>query len=366
MSTLDTMETAQKKPKSKTRRHRLIVAGILGVIGILAIIGWYHLFRQVPIEFASDEEHFKYGSVGIEQPIGLPYWIWLVMPRIFPDKLPGPGGYVSLGMVWEEGREMPVGFTKMTIGFDRVGVNCAVCHTTSVRTAPDQKPMLIPGGPSQQFDIQAYQRFFIAAAKDERFNAGVIMEEIDKIYKLPFIEKILYRYLIIPFTKRGLLQQEELYAWMSLRPNWGPGRTDMNPFKLMVLKLKDDRSVGNTDMMAIWNERSHDGFLRHTDGLNTTLIEATYTAALAAGATAQSINIPNLRRVNEWLLDLPSPQYPFAIDRDLAARGKAVFDQECASCHALQSIVIWRRAAKPCLTRSARPVMRSAKRGQGS
>jgi mono/diheme cytochrome c family protein len=86
-------------------------------------------------------------------------------------------------------------------------------------------------------------------------------------------------------------------------------------------------------MMAIWNERAHDGFLRHTDGLNTTLIEATYTAALAAGATAESVDIPSLGRVNEWLLDLPSPRYPFAVNQALAAQGKAIFDQQCVSCH---------------------------------
>ena len=323
-----------RKQKQKSRRHRTIVIGIAGLIAVIAGIGWYHLFRQVPVYYESDEEHFKYGSVGIEEPIGVPYWIWLLMPRMFPEKLPGPGGYTALGMVWEEGKEMPVGFTKKTIGIPRVGVNCATCHTTSVRRSPEDKPILIPGGPSHQFDIQAYQRFFIACAKDPRFTPAEIMKELENVYELSFVEKILYRYLIIPFTKRGLLEQEELYAWMTLRPDWGPGRTDMNPFKLMVLKLQDDRSVGNTDMMALWNERAHDGFLRHSDGLNTTLIEATYTAALAAGATAESVDIPALRRVNDWLLDLPAPRYPFPIDNELAERGREVFTRQCASCHA--------------------------------
>src|SRR6185436_7436172 len=117
-------------------------------------------------------------------------------------------------------------------------------------------------------------------------------------------------------------------------PDWGPGRTDMNPFQLVVMKLPDNHSIGSTDMMAIWNQRAHEGFLRHSDGLNTTTIEATYSAALSAGATTASINIPNLQRVSQWLDDLPSPRYPFAIDEDLAARGKLIFDQQCASCHA--------------------------------
>ena len=34
-----------------------------------------------------------------------------------------------------------------------------------------------------------------------------------------------------------------------------------------------------------------------------------------------------------WFQQLPPPPYPFAIDQPLAARGKAVYDRECASCH---------------------------------
>ena len=307
------------------------------VVAVLAIVGWWNLFRKVPVTFASDEAHFKYGSIGMEDTSGMPYWLWLVLPRIFPEKLPGPGGYASLGAVWEEGEEMPVGFTKTTIGIPRVGVNCAACHTTSFRKTPVSKPQLILGGPSHQFDIQAYQRFLIACAKDPEFNADRILKELQYVYKFSLFERALYRYVIIPFTRRGLLKQDEQFAWMKLRPDWGPGRTDMNPFKLMVLKLDDDRSVGNTDMMAIWNERKHDGFLRHTDGLDSALIEASISAALATGATAKSVNIPAVERVNRWLLDLPSPKFPYPVDDKLAATGKVIFDRDCASCHAFGS-----------------------------
>lgn len=313
------------------RKFILIVAVI---VGVLAAVGWWYLVRQVPDNYASDEEHFKYASIGMEDSAGMPYWLWLVMPRMFPEKLPGPGGYTSLGITWEEGKEMPVGFTKTTIGIPRVGVNCAACHTTAVRKTPDDKPQLILGGPAHQFDIQAYQRFLIACAKDSRFTADAILKELTYTHRFSFIEKAIYRYVIIPYTRRGLLEQEKQFEWMNLRPDWGPGRTDMNPFKLMVLKLKDDRSVGNTDMMAIWNERKHEGFQRHSDGLNPMVNEASYAAALATGATGKSIDIAAIQRVNQWLLDLPSPKFPFPINPKLAERGKLLFDQQCTMCHA--------------------------------
>jgi len=56
---------------------------------ILAILGgavtYVKFFREEPPPFfASDEDHFLFGSVGTEGDQGVPYWIWLVLPRIFP------------------------------------------------------------------------------------------------------------------------------------------------------------------------------------------------------------------------------------------------------------------------------------------
>jgi hypothetical protein len=55
------------------------------------------------------EELFKYGSLNAENERGIPYPIFYVLPRVFPKCLPnnGVGGYRSLGLPWEEGRELP-------------------------------------------------------------------------------------------------------------------------------------------------------------------------------------------------------------------------------------------------------------------
>src|SRR5271154_2584886 len=86
----------------------LLVLVLLGIV--LAWFGWYKLLRAEPEQkWANESERFKYGSIGAEFSRGMPYWIWVVLPRVFPDLMPGPGGYKSFGFVWEEGREMPVG-----------------------------------------------------------------------------------------------------------------------------------------------------------------------------------------------------------------------------------------------------------------
>ena len=322
--------------KAKTRKLIIRLIIIVVIIGaVVGVVGWYKLFRAVPVYYASADEHFKYGSVGAEEPTGVPYLIWLVLPRMFPEKLPAPGGYTALGAAWEEGRELPIGFTKMTIGFPRVAVNCAVCHTTTVRTTPQDKPMVFLGGPSSRFMPQAYLRFLFACASDPRFNPDNVLKEIDRVYKLSWLERALYRYFIIPQTKQSLIkQQTQDYTWMNSRPDWGPGRTDMNPFQLIVMKLPDNHTIGSTDMMAIWNQRAHEGFLRHSDGLNSTLIEPVLSAALAAGATPDSLDVEGLKRVDQWLLDLPPAKYPFSVDQNLAAHGSEIYERDCASCHA--------------------------------
>src|SRR5690606_12571476 len=102
---------------------------VLVLVSAFGVVAWYKLLRGVPPPgFAGEAERFKYGSIGAENTRGLPDWIWVVLPRVFPDYLPGPGGYASFGLVWEPGQELPVGFSKQTIGFPRVANNCAICH----------------------------------------------------------------------------------------------------------------------------------------------------------------------------------------------------------------------------------------------
>ena len=84
---------------------------------------------------ATPDMRFKYGSIGAEYDAGIPYWIFYVLPRMFPEKLPGPGGYAAFGVAWEQGQELPIGFTKKVVGFPRVANNCASCHTASYRRA---------------------------------------------------------------------------------------------------------------------------------------------------------------------------------------------------------------------------------------
>jgi hypothetical protein len=324
---------SQSKPKGLLKV--LLPVILIVVVIAIAITGWNTLFRRAPLTYyESPADHFKYGSVGTEAVEGIPYWIWVVLPRLFPEKLPGSGGYTSLGLTWEEGREMPIGLTKERIGFDRVGVNCALCHVGTVRSDNLDKPSFLVGGPSTKFDVQRYLQFFFDCAHDPRFTATFILPEIEYNHHITLLENILYRLFIIPQTQQRLLAQEQAFAWMNQRPPTGPGRTDINPFKIRVLGLEDDGTVGSADIMPLWNKGEQTGFVQHWDGLNTSLREAIVAGALGTGTTPKELNLDSLDRIESWIQTAPPPPYPFAIDETLANQGQAIFTTECASCHA--------------------------------
>ncbi len=321
------------------RAIRKLVIGILVVAIPIGAVAWYYLLRQVPVRFTSDEEHFKYGSVGVEAASGIPYWIWSVLPEVFADKLPpGYKGYADFGLISEKGREGPVGLPVMTVGFKRLGINCGLCHTAAIRKTAGEEPMIVPGAPTSTLDLQAYLRFLFACAADPRFDADTLIPAIERVYDLSFIEGLLYRHLIIPQMKKTLVKQHAQTAWMATAPDWGPGRQDpFNPAKSQILKLPYDGSVGASDVIPLWNWEKHRGFALHWDGLNTSLEEILLNSGIGNGASNDTIDIDSLHRIASYITQLPPAPYPYPIDLGLAERGAAVFVESCAACHAFGS-----------------------------
>ena len=286
--------------------------------------------------FDNVEDQFKYGSVGIESEEGIPYWIWQVLPRVFADKLPRPGGYGAFGFQWEPGRELPVGFSKAELfGGPRVAINCAFCHTASVRTSELAAPTLVAGGPGNQINPQAYVKFLQTVAADPRFEADTLLTAMRGLTTLSWTERMRYRLLLIPATRRALQKQRRQYDWMYRNPEWGPGRIDpFNPVKFGMLKLPVDQTIGNSDMVPIWNMRARQGMSLHWDGLSGNLRDVVLSSALGDGASRKSIQLSNLARIEQWMMEVKPPSYPYDIDRALANDGRPVYEQQCAQCHA--------------------------------
>lgn len=319
--------------RSKSKK-RLIYA-VLVVLVVFAWVAWHHLLRQVDTEFASDVEHFKYGSVGVEAANGLPYWIWRVMPRVCAHRVPGQDGYRAFGFIFEPDKDSPIGLPVKTVGFPRVGINCALCHTATVRTSAAGPPRTLMGAPSSTIDLQAYLRFLFACAGDARFTPDNVLEAIEDVHGLSWIETLLYRHLIIPQTQEALLRQKSQLAWMDLATDWGPGRQDpFNPAKTQILGLPYDGSIGNADIPPLWNWAARQGHALHWDGLNTSIREIFLNSGIGNGASPGSADTDSLKRIQKWVQTLPPARYPFTVNAHLAGIGKTLFEANCAQCHA--------------------------------
>src|SRR3546814_13208558 len=87
------------------------------------------------------------------------------------------------------------------------------------------------------------------------------MHEINLVTELSWLDKLLYRYALIPITKQRLMEREAQFAWIYRTdvPDWGRGRDDgMNLTKYFMLELPMDDSLGATDMPAIWNLKKYE------------------------------------------------------------------------------------------------------------
>ena len=284
-------------------------------------------------------EHFKYGSIGAEENSGLPYWIWRVLPEVCEQHLPKrPGvGYERLGFISEgaaHGR--PIGTSFRPGNGDRVGLNCATCHVGTLRESPDARRQVIAGMPANQMDLQGYANFLTACAKSPAFDTGAMIAAIRKVNpEFGVFSRLAYRLFIVRAARDGILARARDNAWFADRPAFGPGRVDtFNPYKVL-LRLPIDKTVGTVDLPSLWNQRPRRGLWLHWDGNNDVVEERNKSAAIGAGATPKSLDLPSMARVEQWILDLPAPRYPAArIDKARAAEGAAVFATACAACHA--------------------------------
>jgi Cytochrome c len=331
-------------------RCRLVI-----ILVIILLLLWAARFGRRflvdrPVDYSRIEEHFKYGSIGSEPGGSLfyavggllpPYWIFKALPKICPDKL--PGGYASLGFIFESGRDLPIGVSKRRrLGFEQVGLNCAGCHSGIYRDEPNGEPHIVLGMPAHSLDLQSFFSFVIDCSLDERFNADNVIEKVREVGgRVGVLDRFLYRTQLVPRIRETTRQlNERIQILLSGQvPAWGTGRVDtFNPYKAIQFNwdlkaLPKEQLTGAADFPSLWNQRPRDGMQLHWDGNNNSVDERNLSAALGAGVTPVTVDHPRLERVRNWIWTLPPPKYPYKIDPVLAAKGRDLYADHCGSCH---------------------------------
>ena len=330
--------TAVDIVERRDSRRWTIAFGVIAVLVVIAISFALQISRiDKPVGYVNDEMYFRYGSIGSDV-VGVPYWVFRVMPEICPTDL--PGGYASLGVIQEPGMPTPIGFSMRRIGpVDIVGPNCALCHTASVRATPTSDPMIVTTAPAHQLNLMGYFKFLFACGRSPDFTAGNVLSAISKYQSLGLFDRLTYRFVVMPQLRTALAEKGAKFdSIIAGRPDWGPGRVDtFNPYKVLVfnLDMKNDTSIGTARFMSIWNQAEQEGIWHHWDGNNDSLDERNLSAAIGAGVTLNppSFDFAGIERIKQWLMNHPPPAYPFPIDLALAAQGKPIYQRMCASCH---------------------------------
>src|SRR6185503_19540447 len=132
---------ASRTPLSMIRRALTLLGLAVVLLGVLAgIWAFVSITTDRPVTYESIEEHFKYGSIGSEP-----------------------------------GRDLPIGVSRRRrLGIEQVGLNCAVCHTGTVRETPAAEPRIVLGMPANRLDLQGFVQFVLECSLDNRLTAEAI------------------------------------------------------------------------------------------------------------------------------------------------------------------------------------------------
>jgi hypothetical protein len=332
----------------RLRTPLYLLGAAVVLIGIAAIVVGLSVLARFSGEstprYADIREHYKYGSIGSEPESGLPVYLWKALPGLFPEVF-GTGRFEVFGFLYEDGRDLPIGVSRRTVrGIELGWLNCAVCHTGTVRQSPDARREVILGMPSNNLDFHAFVAFVLGAADDPRLAPDSVLAELERQgIRLGRIERLVWRHGVLPQVREGLIERRaRLAPLLALQPPWGPGRVDtFNPYKLIQFDMRfedltEEERIGTADFPSIFLQGPREGMELHWDGNNTSLQERNLSAAIGAGVTEETVDHPAIERVAEWLVDLEPPPSPYRPDPDDVAAGREIYMADCAACHGYQ------------------------------
>ena len=367
------------------------------VVPLLA--GLYAAWRFLPdraVEYDNNEDHFKYGSTGGERNLGFPFWIWQAAPlvcsdtldriahgRLAQDFLERVGNYntrptgqpevdrmelsreayhKAFGMIYEPNareKNLPVGISKRrNMGLDRVFVNCAVCHSSTVRVSdePGAEHKMVLGMPANLFNLRDFERFYFECAAGDRFSKERLIPEIERLgADLDLLDRYVVYPLAIWIMRDRVQSLTSRLSFFYKQPDWGPGRVDTFsnakgifnwPWRHLPDWHKDKRvepdQVGTADFPSIWLQgprkmRSSDDcpMELHWDGNNDMMEERNLSAAFGTGALPPIIDHEAIGRIEKWLLDKKPSEFRdhFPIDQRSETKGRLIYETYCLKCH---------------------------------
>jgi mono/diheme cytochrome c family protein len=305
--------------------------------------GLSHVFRDLP--------------TGTEFNSGVPYWIFRVVPRLYPGEFEGaprdapyskyglmptnpprPSG-LPKGMVMAN-TELQLPGVRLGLGLKRVSFNCAGCHEDEYY-GPDGTLTYVDGMPSHVADTQGFKLLMARVIAKPDFTPerviAAIDAELDGLGKprLTAGEKLAYAGIVQLIRNPNATQ-----TWMNKRPLNGPGRIDAFDavkYETLEPKVEDDGQNATVDLPSVWNQGKAWRVWHHWDGNTQDQHARNFGSVVGVGGSPTSVRGENVDAVAAWLdHQLGPPAFPFVRPHSTAttvAHGRDVFAAKCGGCH---------------------------------
>ena len=217
------------------------------------------------------------------------------MPQVCAKHLPGKATRRS-GCVYEEGHDLPVGMSKRHHqGIDKTFLNCAVCHASTVRDAPNAEAAAFTSACRRSNSTSWGSRNSFSTAPRTRSLPPSSSCPRRGAWRRPAGEDfdLLDRYVVYPVAvalmRERLLTLAGRFAFVVRRPGMGPGTRRHVQLGQGAVQLPDARPPARRDECArrtfpsIWLQEPRKGMQLHWDGNNTMVEERNKSAAFGTG-----------------------------------------------------------------------------------
>lgn len=246
---------------------------------------------------------------------------------------------------------LPIGFTKepgSTESEAFVGMTCAACHTGRIDF--EGKQILIDGGPALH-DFNMFLDELLAAMQ------ATVADEA----KLSRLAQRLGETDVAALRERFLEATDALSARVALnKPDHPVGfaRVDafgniFNEVSTTFLGVPENGMPPNAPVSfpPLWDTPQHDRVQWNGSAINAgagplvrnagevmgVFGSLDFTPRPDGGGYASTVRTPDLQRLEAWITDLESPQWPAdllpAIDAEKSQAGAAIYEQTCSGCH---------------------------------
>lgn len=314
--------------------------------------------------------------------LGIPMVMLRLFPELFPEIWGAPGdSFAPVGFAkdpYEPSRVLPLGLgfagstpavpvsATVSVNINVVALTCMGCHGGRVQGA-DNVVHTVVGMPNTQFtNFRGAVYATVSSPKytADTFRAALAAKPLGWVYGDPALaqQEYLERAIFLsPGAAENFLAKlkggsiagaqrfaQTLGAYTYQVPNAPdlrastPGYLDaigagiaaiVNPAVLTPAQVQGavPPAPAQIDIMSVW--RQDERPLAQWDGSIKDLTHRNLAAEFGVIGDPTHISMENVNLTTPLTVKMPSPPYPFDVERPAAARGQRLYNQYCASCH---------------------------------